>query len=103
MKRNAWQRSPGQVSRLAGQAGMERRARVLARFPLCAQCHTRRSTIADHIVNLAAGGDDSEANMQGLCKPCHDAKTQVEAAQGVLRRAMEQQASSGTRPQWRVG
>ena len=99
-QRKAWQRSPGQIPRLGGQAGVERRARVLARYPHCAHCHTRPSTIADHVVNLAAGGEDTEANMQGLCKPCHDAKTQVEAAQGVLRRAQAQ--SQGTRPQWRV-
>ena len=99
-QRKPWQRSPGQTTRVGGQAGVERRARVLARFPRCAQCHLRPSTVADHIVNLAAGGEDTEANMQGLCKPCHDAKTQVEAAQGVLRRAAAQQ--SGTRAQWRV-
>jgi|GEM_PF-937416 len=36
----------------------------------------------DHILNAAQGGDDSESNLQWLCKPCHDAKTAKEAAKG---------------------
>lgn len=36
----------------------------------------------DHIVNIARGGTDDEANLQALCVPCHKAKTAVEAAQG---------------------
>lgn len=99
-QRKPWQRSPGQTTRINGRAGVERRARVLARYPHCAHCHIRPSTIADHIVNLAAGGEDTEANMQGLCNPCHDAKTRAEAIRGLRRRAVVRQ--EGTRPQWRV-
>lgn len=29
----------------------------------------------DHVIELAAGGDDSIENLQVLCKPCHKAKT----------------------------
>ena len=36
----------------------------------------------DHIVNTANGGDDSESNLQWLCKQCHDTKTSKEAARG---------------------
>jgi 5-methylcytosine-specific restriction protein A len=36
----------------------------------------------DHIVNIARGGTDEEANLQALCVLCHKAKTADEAAQG---------------------
>jgi len=36
----------------------------------------------DHIVNIAQGGTDDDANLQALCVPCHQAKTAREAAQG---------------------
>ncbi|MDY7565798.1 HNH endonuclease [Pseudomonas sp. RTC3] len=36
----------------------------------------------DHIVNIAQGGNDDDANLQALCVPCHHAKTAAEAAQG---------------------
>jgi 5-methylcytosine-specific restriction protein A len=42
-----------------------------------------RATQADHIRNVAAGGAEHDiANGQGACKPCHDEKTQREAAAG---------------------
>jgi 5-methylcytosine-specific restriction protein A len=42
-----------------------------------------RATQADHIRNVAAGGNEHDlANGQGACKPCHDEKTQREAAAG---------------------
>lgn len=34
---------------------------------------------ADHIVPLHMGGSDTIDNMQWLCKPCHEAKTEEEA------------------------
>ncbi|NRA15207.1 MAG: HNH endonuclease [Oceanospirillaceae bacterium] len=40
--------------------------------------------ICDHIINKAEGGDDSEPNLQWLCKPCHDEKTAKESARGKL-------------------
>ncbi len=33
----------------------------------------------DHIVNVAQGGTDDEANLQSLCVPCHKKKTQAES------------------------
>lgn len=33
----------------------------------------------DHIVNVAQGGTDDEANLQSLCVPCHKKKTQMES------------------------
>mgnify|MGYP000694615216 CR=1 FL=1 len=32
----------------------------------------------DHVINKAAGGTDDPGNLQALCKPCHDEKTERE-------------------------
>lgn len=32
----------------------------------------------DHILNRASGGTDDPGNLQSLCKPCHDQKTEAE-------------------------
>ncbi|WP_159844885.1 HNH endonuclease [Nocardia sp. CY41] len=39
----------------------------------------------DHILNVKADGTDDDDNLQVLCKDCHDAKTQTEAAAGRIR------------------
>lgn len=65
-----------------GKAHRNRRKRLLAMQPLCVACgeagHTRAATIADHIVPLAQGGAETMANLQPLCKECHDRKTVLE-------------------------
>lgn len=61
------------------------RLRILRRDPWCMACGDRRSTIADHVVPAAEGGTDDISNGQGLCKPCHDAKTAAERARGLAR------------------
>ena len=33
----------------------------------------------DHITNKASGGTDDEANLQAICKHCHEVKTYAEA------------------------
>jgi 5-methylcytosine-specific restriction protein A len=39
--------------------------------------------IADHIIPLAFGGEDTDENMQWLCKePCHRLKTEQESKRG---------------------
>ena len=49
------------------------------RGPRC----TGRATIADHIVNMAAGGAEYDVdNGQAVCATCHKVKTQREAAIG---------------------
>ncbi|MBA4092407.1 HNH endonuclease [Sphingomonas sp. VDB2] len=68
------------------------RAVVLREEPLCRPCQARGritpSTIADHIKPLSEGGTGDRENYQGICKPCHDAKTAQEAtrARGVRSR-----------------
>ncbi|MCV4343247.1 HNH endonuclease [Pseudomonas capsici] len=36
----------------------------------------------DHIINVAEGGNDDDANLQSLCIPCHQAKTATESSRG---------------------
>lgn len=51
--------------------------------PLCVACEeagrTSLATELDHIVPLWKGGADAPHNRQGLCSPCHAAKTAEEA------------------------
>jgi hypothetical protein len=37
----------------------------------------------DHIVNIAAGGLDTIANLQWLCHPCHSLKSEAERGAGI--------------------
>src|SRR5680860_1664030 len=56
------------------------RARTLAEEPTCRACGIAASTDCDHIVPVAEGGAELDrANTQGLCSPCHKAKTQRES------------------------
>lgn len=83
--RKKWACPAGQVDkRKRGRAGQRDRAAVLAEEPLCKHClargRTEPSVEVDHIVRLADGGTDERRNKQGLCKPCHDAKSAAEKA-----------------------
>jgi 5-methylcytosine-specific restriction endonuclease McrA len=50
----------------------------------CAQCATTGVRLfQDHIVNLAAGGDDQPGNMQWLCGRCHHVKSERERLIGL--------------------
>jgi 5-methylcytosine-specific restriction protein A len=81
--RKAWQQaSIYGDKRKRGRAGQRDRARVLAEEPLCRAClelgRTSASTRVDHIKPLSEGGSDERFNKQGLCIPCHDAKSAAE-------------------------
>ena len=61
------------------------RAAVLRDNPLCCKCKARGvlqpATVVDHIVPIKLGGERFErSNLQGLCVPCHNAKTASENA-----------------------
>lgn len=60
------------------------RANQLATHPFCQWSGCRRAAVeVDHVVNLAAGGERYDpANLQSLCTPHHEAKTQAEARGG---------------------
>ena len=65
--------------RIRGRALMTLRARHFRENPLCVMClENNRVTLAaelDHIVALTNGGTNDDDNYQGLCRPCHEAKT----------------------------
>jgi 5-methylcytosine-specific restriction protein A len=86
-----WAPTPAFVdTRKRGRAGQRDRAAVIAEEPLCRLCLakgvTRATDIVDHIKPLREGGLDVRANKQGLCKPCHDAKSLAERAAERKRR-----------------
>ena len=53
----------------------------------------------DHIVPKAKGGDDYPSNLQALCAPCHDAKSEREAKEGQGARTRPEYDASGF-PVW---
>jgi 5-methylcytosine-specific restriction protein A len=65
--------------RLRGRAAVAQRLRRLRAEPLCRDCAAKgivtAATVVDHIVPLALGGDDSDANTRSLCTPCHGTRT----------------------------
>lgn len=55
----------------------------LDKNPLCATCEKADvvtvATVADHIVPISRGGERlDEANLQPMCKKCHDSKSAKE-------------------------
>jgi len=68
-----------------GYDARHRRARrmVLRRDPICTSCGSAISTVADHKKRLRDGGKTSQANLQGLCAHCHNAKSGREAHGGI--------------------
>jgi 5-methylcytosine-specific restriction protein A len=73
-----------QGRRLTGRKGQRIRAMVLREEPLCRHClasgRVSASVEVDHIVPLGKGGGGERENMQGLCAPCHKAKSAAEAS-----------------------
>lgn len=53
--------------------------------PLCVVCQRQGlinvATQLDHIIPLFKGGPDTDANRQGLCDECHEAKTRRDLGQ----------------------
>ena len=58
---------------------------------LCQPCLAKRrvtpATQVDHITPKAKGGTDDLDNLQGICGPCHEAKTTIESG-GRVRKAI---------------
>lgn len=78
------ERTPHRAGTYSTAAWKRLRARVLAEQPLCRLCQEQgRVTLAtevDHIVSFATDMALflDRQNCQGLCKPCHSAKTRRE-------------------------
>ena len=81
--REAWAKKPEAPKRVTGRRLQRLRDQLFASNPLCVECERQgRVTLAtqrDHIKPLAEGGEDTEDNVQGLCKPCHEGKSLQEA------------------------
>ena len=61
------------------------RARILERdMHLCQVClaqgRATPATEVDHVTPKSLGGTDEPENLSAICSPCHQAKTQAEAA-----------------------
>jgi 5-methylcytosine-specific restriction enzyme A len=79
---------PGRAPRIRGRRLQQLRASLYGRQPFCAICGELLMPwrfIRDHIVPLAEGGQDTEANTQAICPDCSAAKSQAEAQRGQAR------------------
>jgi 5-methylcytosine-specific restriction endonuclease McrA len=67
------------IPRLRGAEAARQRQRITELRPLCPMCKTKGITTPgtelDHIKPRVFGGNNSDDNMQLLCRPCHDDKT----------------------------
>jgi 5-methylcytosine-specific restriction enzyme A len=71
-----------------GTAWDKVRAHIIARdMGLCQPCKAQGRVTpifaVDHIKPKAIGGTDDPDNLQGICRPCHAAKTEREAAEAL--------------------
>lgn len=78
------QHSPPERSRQAGRQYATNstywlllRERVLAQSPLCVTCAAAgRTCAASHVDHIDGNSSNNDlSNLQGLCRPCHSAKT----------------------------
>ena len=88
VRRELDRQRPSAARRGYGARWRRARAAYLARNPLCVPCQAAGrlapATVVDH--RVPHRGDQklfwNEGNWQGLCKPCHDAKTAREGRWG---------------------
>lgn len=91
IKPSNWTKRENRHARGYGRAHELMRELVLGEEPLCRACKVkapplyRAAVVADHIVPKAEGGSDERENYQGLCDPCHRAKTARESANARRR------------------
>jgi 5-methylcytosine-specific restriction protein A len=84
-----WSKRASRQERGYGRAHDLMRKRVLVEEPLCCTClkagRYTPTKIADHRTPKSEGGSDERSNYQGLCEPCHTAKTARESARAKAR------------------
>ena len=87
-KPKAWDHNGKTASQRGyGKQWRATRAVIMRRdLGLCQVCKKKgmitKATEVDHILHKAAGGDDSDANLQAICHTCHRAKTRMESQGG---------------------
>lgn len=88
-QREAWTKKPTATKRTTGRKLQTMRKALFTRQPLCALCSAKGlvvlATQRDHIKSLAEGGEDNDDNTQGLCEPCHEAKSLAESLRSRRR------------------
>ncbi|CAN5529696.1 hypothetical protein BH10ACT1_BH10ACT1_33300 [soil metagenome] len=72
---------------LNGRQRQQRTARIIERdHGICHVCNKPGATEADHVIPVAEGGPDTDANLAAIHpRPCHATKTAAEAARGRAR------------------
>jgi 5-methylcytosine-specific restriction protein A len=81
-KCSRWQPNPTRKIQTNSATWKRLRKEILTSEPLCRACGLELATDLDHITPVTQGGTDDPSNLQPLCRPCHDLKTQREAQQG---------------------
>lgn len=75
--------------RIRGTHLQRLRRQLFERQPLCVECdkvgRVSIATIRDHIIPIAEGGTEAEANTQALCQSCNETKRKQEAIRGMHR------------------
>jgi 5-methylcytosine-specific restriction endonuclease McrA len=75
------------------------RRRVWERFngrcQMCQQPTDERGFDLDHHIPLALGGEDEEANLRPLCRPCHRVKTGGEDVPRIAKAKRQEAAYRG--------
>jgi 5-methylcytosine-specific restriction protein A len=91
-QRKAWANPSANTRALTSADRYRIRREQLKREPQCRMCSSTEHLQADHITEIADGGSPfDEANLQTLCKGCHEIKT----AAVRQRRAAERRARRG--------
>ena len=87
--KQSWAKKPTAAKRITGRKLQQLRKDLFEREPLCRPCYRKGvvtlATMRDHVVSVEEGGSDTDDNVQPICKPCHDVKSEAERARGVRR------------------
>ena len=68
------------IERKRGSAGVSDREKIRKRDKGLCQVCKRPGYIVDHVIPLWDGGGDEDSDKSLICAPCHDAKSELEAA-----------------------
>lgn len=89
-ERSNWSKQESPKDRGYGYTWTKIRKLVMLRDGgICQVCQAngivKEATEVDHIIPKHKGGDDSESNLQAICKKCHQEKTALESAESENR------------------